>query len=156
MTDDPNERNRLIDVYRGDGRSDGLLKLVLMQFPRRTRNHYLAEYGDLVRNGNWNDSEVESFESDDMSYHGDSVQEEHHILEEFVTNAERATRLLIALTQYSHLVQFMEALEGGPGTLAAFIHCTPTVRGRSRPLPLHRSSSWLTRRVLGALSQGMD
>ena len=120
MTDDPNERDRLIDVYRGNGRSDGLLKLVLMQFPRRTRNRYLAEYADLVRNGNWENSEVESSESDDMSYHGDSIQEEHHIMEEFVTNAEQANRSLIALTQYSHLVQFMEALEGGPGTLAAF------------------------------------
>ena len=73
MTDDPNERDRLLDVYRGDGRTDGLLKLVLMQFPRLTRNRYLAEYGDLVRNGNWDDSEVKSFESDDMSYHGGSI-----------------------------------------------------------------------------------
>ena len=52
MTDDLNERDHLLDVYRGDGRSDCLLKLVLMQFPRRTRNRYLPEYGNLVRNGN--------------------------------------------------------------------------------------------------------
>ena len=41
-------------------------------------------------------------------------------LEQFVTNAERGNRSLIALTHYSNLVQFMEGLEGGPATLAAF------------------------------------
>jgi len=120
MTDDPNERDRLLDVYRGDGRTDGLLKLVLMRYPRLARNRYLADYGDLIRNANWNDPEVSSFESDVSSYHGDSVQEEHHALEQFVNNAERANRSLIALTQYANLVQFMEGLEGGPATLAHF------------------------------------
>ena len=55
-----------------------------------------------------------------MSYHGDSDQEEHHILEDFVANAEGANRSLIALTQFYHIVQFLEAFEGGPGTLVAF------------------------------------
>ena len=48
MTDDPHERDRILGVYRDGGRSDGLLKMVLNRSPRRTRNRYLAEYGDLV------------------------------------------------------------------------------------------------------------
>ena len=120
MTNDPNERDRLLDVYRGYDRTDCLLKLVLMRYPRLARNRYLADYDDLVSNGNWDDSDVELFESVESSYHGDSVQEEHHVLEQFLTNAERGNRSLIALTQYSNLVQFMEGLEGGPAILAAF------------------------------------
>ena len=120
MTDDPNERDRLLDVYRGDGMTDGLLKLILMRYPRLTRNRYLVDYGNLIRNPNWNDSEVSSFKSDVSSYHGDSVQEQHHALEVFVNNATRGNRSLIALTQYANLVQFLEGLEGGPATLAHF------------------------------------
>ena len=80
----------------------------------------MAEYGDLVRNANWNNSDVKYFDSEEISYHGDSDQEAHHNVEQFVANAKAANRSLIALTELSHLVQFVEALEGGPGTLAAF------------------------------------
>ena len=55
-----------------------------------------------------------------MSYHGDLDQEAHHSIKQFVANAEAANHLLIALTEFLHLVQFMEALEGGPSTLEAF------------------------------------
>ena len=55
-----------------------------------------------------------------MSYHGDSDQEAAHNIEQFVDNAKAANRSLIACTEYSHLVQFMEALEGGPSTLEDF------------------------------------
>ena len=58
MTDDPHERVCILDVYRGDNMSNGVLKMVLTRFPRRTRNRYLADYGHLVRNGNWNDFKV--------------------------------------------------------------------------------------------------
>ena len=54
-----------------------------------------------------------------MSYHGESDQEAAHNIEQFVENAEAANRSLIARTEFSHLVQFMEALECGPSTLEA-------------------------------------
>ena len=80
----------------------------------------MDEYGNLVRGANWNDSDVASSNSDEMSYHSDSDQEAHHNITQFVANAEAANRLLIALAEFLHLVQFMEALEGGPSTLEAF------------------------------------
>ena len=80
----------------------------------------MDEYGNLVRGANWNDSDVESFNSDKMSYHGDLDKEAHHNIKRFVANAEASNHLLIALTEFLHLVQFMEILEVGPSTLEAF------------------------------------
>ena len=81
MAGDVHERVRLLDVYRGDHMTNGLLQMVLTRFPRRTRNRHLDDYGNLVCGANWNDSDVESFDSDKISYHGDSDHEAHHNME---------------------------------------------------------------------------
>ena len=81
ITDDAHERVRILDVYRGNPMSNGLLQMVLTRFPRRTRNRHLDDYGNLVCGANWNDSDVESFDSDKISYHGDSDHEAHHNME---------------------------------------------------------------------------
>ena len=75
---------------------------------------------DQVQGANWNDSDVKSFNSDEISYHGDSDQEAAHNIEQFVDNAKAANRSLIARTKFLHLAQFVEALEGEPSTLEVF------------------------------------
>ena len=52
MTGDVHERVRISDVYRGNHMTNGLLQMVLTRSPRRTRNRYLDEYGDLVCGAN--------------------------------------------------------------------------------------------------------
>ena len=120
MVADEQERACLLDAFRGDDVTNGLLQQLLRRFPSDVRNRYLDLYGDLVRGGDWSNSDVEVYDTDEGSYHGDSVQEAAHYHQQFVETAEADNRSMIARTKFAHLVQFLLGSEGGTTTLEAF------------------------------------
>ena len=52
------------------------------------KNPLLQRYGDLVRGANWSDSKADVYDTDDASYHGDSVQELVHTHQQGVADVE--------------------------------------------------------------------
>ena len=76
-------------------------------------------YGDQVTNGKWSNSDGKTYDSDESSYNGDSDQEADLNIRQFEEASEAANWLLIAHTEYAHLVQFLASSEGGPSTLQA-------------------------------------
>ena len=90
MTVDVHERVCLLNVYCCDHITNGLLQQLLTRFPRAIRNRYLGVYGDQVRGAKWNNLDVDEYDSDEVLYNGDSIQEAAHRIEQFVENAEAA------------------------------------------------------------------
>jgi hypothetical protein len=140
MVVDAQERIRILDAYRGNYTTRGLYQKLLQRFPEAVRRRYLGLYGDQVRNGQWDNSDGEAYDSDDSdesSYNGDSGQEDAHNFMRGEEAAEAANRSLIARTEHAHLVRFLGNSEGGPSVLQAFrVHLQRELDEGRYPFPV--------------------
>ena len=100
--------------------TSGIYQQLLQRFTDDVRRRYLGDYGALVLNGQWENSDGEAYDSEESSNHGDSGQEDYHNFRREEDAAEEENQDLIARTEYGHLVQFLGRTESGSGELQAF------------------------------------
>ena len=120
MVADARERFRLLRAYRGSNTTRGIYQQSMQRFPKEVRRRHLDNYGALIINGQWEDSDGDHYESEESSYHGDEGQEDHHFFMREEDAAEEENRDLVARIEYGNLIQFMGRTESGTRQLQAF------------------------------------
>ena len=78
MVVDVRERFCLLRAYRGSSTTRGIYQQIMQRFPDDVRRRYLDDYGALIINGHWENSDGDYYESEESSNHGDSGQEDYH------------------------------------------------------------------------------
>ena len=120
MVADARERFRLLRAYRGSNTTRGIYQQIMQRFPKEVRRRHLDNYGALIINGQWEDSDGDHYESEESSYHGDEGQEDHHFFMREEDAAEEENRDLIARIECGNLIHFLGRTESGTRQLQAF------------------------------------
>ena len=92
----------------------------MQRFPKDVRRRYLDNYGALIINGHWENSDGDYYESEESSNHGDEGQEDYHFFRREEDAAEEENRDLIARVEYGNLIHFLGRTKSGTRELQAF------------------------------------